>query len=135
MRTIYNQVFARAAVSPVAHATGTLQGTSIDRCDPTGGYNSTTNAMFVVHCGVITDGTHTVTVEESGNNSDWTTADASVVLGTAPAIVAADDQKVFEFGYVGSARYIRLKVVTADGATGGVFGATCILGNGGSVAR
>lgn len=132
MRTIYHNTFARAAISPVAHTTGTILGTTVDRSDPPGGYNSTTNAMFVIHCGVITDGTHTVTVEESDNDSDWTTVTGTSLLGSPPEIVAANDQKVFEVGYVGAARYIRLKVVVADGATGGVYGATCILGGGGS---
>lgn len=131
-RSLYWSMIVKPTIAVGAKTNGTLLGTSVDTTDPAGGTDGFKSAMFVIHTGTITDGTHTVTCEESENDSDWTTVAAGELQGTVPAIVAADDNKVFEIGYMGGQRYLRLKIVSSGTTTGGVLGATVLLGNPGS---
>jgi hypothetical protein len=81
-----------------------------------------------VHIGAVTDGTHVFTIQESDNGSDWTTVGAAQLQGSAISVTNANDERVFELGYTGSARYLR-GVVTVSGspATGGAYGAVIAL--------
>lgn len=80
-----------------------------------------------------TDGTATVHLEESDNDSDWTdVAAADVVVGGATAAAppsgtvgsdwiingAADDDAAAIFGYLGDKRYIRVAIDLAGQTTG-----------------
>lgn len=131
-RSLYGSMIVKATIAVGVKTTGTLLGTSVDMADPVGGTDGFRSAMFVIHTGTITDGTHTVTCEESVNDSDWTTVAAGELQGAVPAIGAADDNKVYEIGYMGGQRYLRLKIVSAGTTTGGVLGATVVLGDPGS---
>jgi streptogramin lyase len=90
---------------------------------PAGAYQS---ALFVIQTNTITDGTHVFSVEESDNGSAWTTAPASSVHGTNPSVGAANDDTVFDLGYVGLKQFCRLVVTVTPGATGGNYGAICV---------
>lgn len=126
-RTVYNHVKAFTAIAPAGNRlAGTVTGLSVDR-----NYGSEfyTSVMFVVHSGVITDGTHTVTIEHSDDDSVWDTAPVNDLQGSLPVIVAADDNELFELGYIGSKRYVRCNLVTSGApVTGGFVDAIALLG-------
>ncbi len=128
--TLYNKVLARLSL-PVAlrSANATVNGTAVDRADPTGGYDGFNSAMAVVVAGTITDGTHTVTIQDSDDGSTgWVNAAAEHTQGSA-VITSTDDNVVFEIGYTGPKRYLRLSVTTAGATTGGTFGGVIVLGD------
>lgn len=124
MKDLYNNVQVKPSLTNALRS-ATATGSAVDRAYNGSMFNS---AMVVVHTGTITDGTHTITVEESDDNSAWATATA--LQGTVPAVVAADDDKVFEIGYLGGKRYIRVKsTVSGSPATGGIYDALVVLGD------
>jgi len=90
------------------------------------GYES---AVVVVETGTITDGTHTIEIQESDDNSTFTAVADADLQGSEPVIGAADDNKVYEIGYLGNKRYIRVSVTVAGTTTGGVYGAAVIRGH------
>lgn len=104
-----------------AARTASANGVGVDLA----GYEA---AMIVVTTGTITDGTHAISLEESADNTTWNAVAASDRIGALPTITATDDNKEFEFSYIGSKRYIRV-VTTVSGATsGGVYAALVIRG-------
>lgn len=125
-RSTYNHVRVAQALPPGALRTnGAVNGTIVDRFVNDVYYRS---ATIVIHSGAITDGTHTVTIEDSDNGSSWAAADAADLQGSPPAITGSDDNKVYEVGYVGAKRYIRAVLTTASATTGGFVDAVAILG-------
>lgn len=90
-------------------------------------------ALIQVFSGTITDGTlYTFELKHGdvANLSDAAAVPDADLIGTEPEFAAADDDKVKEFGYIGTKRYVRvdLKTVTGSPSTGGVFGATVVKG-------
>ncbi|AVV46461.1 hypothetical protein PYK79_41640 [Streptomyces sp. ID05-04B] len=128
-RTVYNHVRAKATLAIVAR-TATANGTAVDRklSGASGTNEWFQSATLLVHTGAITDGTHAITLEVSDNNSDWTAADASDVQGSLPSIGSSDDDKIYEVGYTGTKRYLRAVTTASGTTTGGVYGATILLG-------
>jgi outer membrane lipoprotein SlyB len=124
MKDLYsNTKFARS-LSPAAR-TASANGVGVDRAQNDSYYQE---AKVVVSTGTITDGTHTIEVQESDDNSTFTAVADADLQGTEPAIVAADDDKTFEIGYLGRKRYLRVIVTVAGATTGGVYGAGIELG-------
>lgn len=124
MRTgLYGHVVARPAFDIALRDTDTYNGTTVDRSYQNNFFRT---SMFVIHTGTLTDGTVTFVMEESENDSDWTTVSAQFIQGSLPTITANDDNEIYSVGYVGSARYIRLVATVASGATGGTWGAICL---------
>lgn len=125
-QSVYNTCLAQSTIVPAGARTTATTGTTVDRMTDTGGFRS---AMVIVHTGTITDGTHTVEVQDSPDNSTWTAVADEYLQGSEPAIGTADDDAVFEIGYVGHERYLRV-VITPSGspATGGIYGAVVVLG-------
>lgn len=121
-RDLVNDVGAKLALAPAVR-TATTNGGTIDLR----GFDS---AAIVVATGTVTDGSYTVTLEESSDASAWTAVAADDYLITSSvAIAATDDNAVRRFGYRGNLRYIRV-VLTATGATsGGAFSAVAVLGH------
>jgi len=109
------------SLPPAAYTDGTVNGTGVDLRDHD-------SAMVLFHTGVITDGTHTTAVEESDDDATYAAVAAAELQGAAPAIGAADDNKTFTVGYIGTKRYIRGVNVTTGATTGGIVGATVIRG-------
>lgn len=123
---LYDNVKALAALLPAgARVNGTVNGTTVDRKQ---GRTFFRSVMFVVMTGTITDGTHTVNVQESANGSVWTDVAAGDLRGAEPAIALANDDVVYETAYTGKARYVRLQLVTAGATTGGLVTAVVLLG-------
>ena len=131
MQVLYNEVITRVAVPIAARVNATTNGTTIDRADPNGGTDSTTTALAVVVTGTITDGSHAVTVQDSDDGSSWASASSDYLVGTTPTITSTDSNKVFEIGYQGPKRYLRVVVVSSGSTTGGIFGAVILLGGAG----
>lgn len=125
-RSVYSANLARVAL-PVAARTATTAGTTVDRHVFNNAFRS---VMFVIHTGTITDGTHTVAVEDSADGTTWAAADASNLHGSAPAITSSNDDTVFEVGYNGPKRYVRLNVTVASATTGGIYGAVAVMSGG-----
>lgn len=124
--SLYNVAVAKSTVLPAGNRTTNTTGTTVDRMTDEGGFRS---ALVVVHAGTVTDGTHTVEVQDSPNGSDWTAVAAEYLQGSEPAITSANDDRIHEIGYTGHQRYLRV-VVTVSGspATGGIYGASILLG-------
>ncbi|MFE2046636.1 hypothetical protein ACFXAZ_38145 [Streptomyces sp. NPDC059477] len=128
-RTVYNHVRARATLAITAR-TAAANGTAVDRkLSGAAGTNEWFGAaMLLVHTGTITDGTHAITLEVSDDNASWSAAPAADLQGTLPTIAAANDDTVYETGYTGTARYLRAVTTPSGTTTGGVYGATILLG-------
>lgn len=102
--------------------TATANGSGVDLS----GY---TKAMFLAHIGTITDGTFTLSAEESDDNSTFTAVAAGNLSGAFVAATSSADDTVQEVGYLGSKRYVRAVVtVTGSPGTGGPVGVTVVRG-------
>ncbi|MFJ8140649.1 hypothetical protein [Streptomyces sp. NPDC096013] len=121
----YNNLSTRQILPPAAR-TATTTSSSVDRVASGAAFQ---DAVIVISTGAITDGTHTVDVQESADNSTWTSAAATDLQGPEPVIGAADDNKIFEIGYLGSLRYVRVVVTAAGTTTGGIYGIDVVLAN------
>lgn len=122
--SLYTNVTARASLAVQAYTTN-ANGTAVDR---NVGADMHRTAMVMVHTGTITDGTHTIEVQDSADNSSFAAVANEFLQGTEPAIVGADDNKLFFIGYIGTKRYLRVVTTTADITTGAIYGATILLG-------
>ncbi|WP_236241159.1 hypothetical protein [Streptomyces sp. CC228A] len=124
--SLYNVALAQSTILPAAARTTNTTGATVDRMVDEGGFRS---AMVIVHAGTVTDGTHTVEVQDSPNGSDWTAVADEYLQGSEPALTTSNDEQVHEIGYTGHQRYLRA-VVTVSGspATGGVYGVSVLLG-------
>lgn len=128
MRTVYNNTLAVKALATGTVQTGATNGISID-C---GVFNNNfRDVMFIVSSGALTDGTYTVTVEESdASGSGFAAVDAARVQGTLPVFAATDDNVWNSFGVLPTKRYVRVVITAASATTGGALFATAVLGHG-----
>lgn len=129
MRSVlYNDVLTRATLPIALRTNGTANGTTVDKADLTGGADGFTSALLVVLAGTITDGTHTVIVQDSDDGSAWGAAATGDVQGPAATLTSANSNTVAELGYTGGKRYVRASVTTTGATTGGTLGAVVVLG-------
>lgn len=122
-QSLYNVARAKATLAVALRTNGTVNGTSVDLHE---NKDASRSAMLIVHTGTITDGSHAVILQESDDNSAWSTVAAVDLQGSAPTIASTDDDVLFELGYKGSKRYLRASVTTSAATTGGTFGATIV---------
>lgn len=124
--SLYNVAKSVQTLAPAARTT-TANGTAVDRHNA--GRGAFRSALLVVNAGTVTDGTHTVELQDSDNGTDFTAVANEFLQGSEPAITTANDLAVHEVGYTGSRRYLRC-VITVSGSpsTGGVIGASIQLG-------
>lgn len=113
-----NNLDAKQSVAPAAH-TSSVNGTGVDLQNYHG-------AMVHIHPGTITDGTHTPKLQESADNSSFSDVAAADLVGSFAAIANNTLQRV---GYIGSKRYVRVVVTVSGATTGGVYGASIVLGS------
>lgn len=124
MRDIYSNVLVKNSLVPAVRTT-TATGTAVDR---NGSGAMFQDALIVVSTGVITDATHTITVEHSdAAATGYEVVAAEFLQGTPPAIVAADDSKTYELGYLGRKRYVRVVSTVAGATSGGAVAALVVL--------
>lgn len=111
---------ASAAIS----SNTTTNATGVDLQQTTGGDWRT--CLFLVTGGTITDGTYTLALEDSPNNSAWTAVTATdSVIGPSSTITATGGTAEIE--YTGNKRYVRLTVVSTGVTTGGAISARALL--------
>lgn len=106
---------------PAAHVNGATNGTSVD----TAGFES---ATIFVDAGVITDGSHVISLQDSPDNTTWT--NTTSLLGSAPTLTTGagnGGSAVASFGYIGGQRYIRVVSTVSGATTGGIYGASVAL--------
>jgi hypothetical protein len=123
--SLYDEVVVKKSLSPVARTDGTANGTAVDR----GVSGGTQEAVLLVTTGVVTDGSHAVTVQESADGSTgWANVAAANLQGSLPTVVAANDDTMFEVGVRPTLRYLRAVTTSTGSTTGGVFACSFILG-------
>jgi hypothetical protein len=123
--SLYHDSKTVPALLSAAHLNGTANGVTVDKLQA--GVGDYTSVLFVVQTATITDGTHTFSVQDSDDGSAWAAAAAGDLLGTPPVVGAANDDVVYDFGYAGPKRYVRLVCVTSGATSGGVIGAVAVL--------
>lgn len=124
-RSPFTNLLTKQTITQAARVNVTTNGTGVDRTN--GKHELFRSALVIVQTGTITDGTHTVVVQESNDNVTFTPVAAADLEGTAPAIGVADDNVIFEVGYTGAKRYVRVSVTGTGGTVGAVFGAVVVL--------
>lgn len=117
----YNTTLSKVSLAPVARtANAAVNGTAVDRSQ----FGNYARAIgVVVLTGVVTDGSHAVTLEVSDNNSDWVAATTANLQGSLPTLISTDDNVIKEFSYNGPERYVRVVITTSGATSGGIFGA------------
>lgn len=121
MRDIDKQIKVVTTIEPAASITATTTGAEVD----TAGYRA---AAVVIHTGVHTDGTFTPTMEESDvSGSGFTTVAAADLTTAFTAVTSANDQTIYEVGYLGSKRYLRLVMTETVASAGAFFSAVFVL--------
>lgn len=124
--SLYNVALAKSTILPAAARATDTTGATVDRMTDEGGFRS---ALVVIHAGTVTDGTHTVELQDSPNDSDWTAVASEYLQGSEPALTTSNDDQIHEIGYTGHQRYLRVVItVTGSPSTGGIYGATILLG-------
>lgn len=101
------------SLAPLAR-TATANGTGVDLQ----GYQS---CEFYVITGTMTDGAHTINLQESDDNSTYTSIADADILGIEPALVLTDDNVIKKAGYLGRKRYVRVITTVSGATTGGVY--------------
>lgn len=112
------------SLSNSAKTASTNNGTGVDLVN----YES---ATVVVDFGTWTDGTHKVQIEESANNSTWTTVSAAEIAGSTVSVATSvnDDNTVYWFGYLGDERYIRVSgYVSGSTSSGAIYSGIVLRG-------
>lgn len=128
MRTLYGQVHVVEALAYDTYTTGANNGATVDTAF---GKNNFRDVLFVVNAELSGDaGTHTFSIQESANNSDWSAVETSRIQGTVPVITTANDNAVHYFGVRPTLRYVRIVNTSASASTGLDAAAVAILSGG-----
>jgi len=103
--------------------TGTTTGSGVDLAT----YES---ATVIVDFGTWVGGTHKIQIQDSANNSDFTTVAAAYLAGATVSVATstAVDNMTYWFGYLGSNRYIRAAAVVSGATGGATYGVTILRG-------
>jgi len=120
MRDFHNRISAVNAFSAATIATNTnTDGVTVDLQ----GFDS---CEIIARTGAWTDGSYALQVLESdASGSGFAAAPASSVLGPSAAIGAANT--VARIGYVGTKRYVRLRIVSTGTTSGASLSAVAAL--------
>jgi len=113
-----NNISVATTLAPDAY-TANVTGNTVDL----NGYES---AAIVAVVGAITDGTHSLTVQESDDGSTWSDVDASQLQGSFADLASNTNQEV---GYIGNKRYIRVNTTVAGATDGGKYAVVIVRGN------
>lgn len=107
-----------------------VNGTGVDRS----GYEG---VVVLFDAGTLAgSATPTITAEiqESDDNSTFTAvAAADLQGGVLPAIVAANDETLYERGYLGTKRYVRVSITAKGGTTPALPCSAVVVRSGGRV--
>lgn len=109
IRDLKSNIDVNHSLAP-AVGTGNRTGTGVDLR----GYDG---ALVVAHFGAWTDGTHTVSLEDSSDNTTFASVASSNLLGSFTGVSGtAGNNTVQRVGYIGGNRYIRA-FITASAST------------------
>ena len=119
----YTTVSGRAP----AASTATTTGTAIDLA------NVVENVIYVIP-GLWTDGTHTLSLTDSADNTtyaacaagDLITGSANTAFGTAISSTAT--AVIQSVSYIGSKRYVKHVITVSGATTGAIIGVVAVLG-------
>lgn len=114
---LYTHYTFNNSIAPAARTSG-VTGTAVD-------LTGCSEYTVLVLPGAVTDGTHTITLEDSPDNTTFTAVDPSLIIGTpsnALTPVTNANAGVQKLRYVGAQRYLRAKVAISGATTGGVYG-------------
>lgn len=114
---LYSNLSAATTLAPAAR-TANATGTTVDLQNFDG-------ALIQALVGTITDGTHSLTVQESADGTTFTDVDAADMQGSFAALASGTNQKV---GYLGSKRYVRVNAGVSGATSGGVYGVLVVRG-------
>lgn len=120
-RDLRTNISANQSLAPAAR-TASANGTGIDTRDAD-------SVCVVFDLGAYTGGEFTFDVEESDDDSTYTSVDSSELQGTLPTLGGSGDLGITEIGYVGDARYVRAVCATGSPTGNATFGASVILGH------
>ena len=118
MRDQASKIHYAQSLVPKAYI-ATTNGSTVD----TAGFDSIT---FDFNFGVITDGTHTPSLQDSPDGATWTAVPAANLVGALANGVSNTIQKV---GYIGPQPYVRAVTTVAGATTGGIYSATAVCGH------
>lgn len=122
--SLYDVVTVRRSLSPLVRANGTASGAAVNL-----GISGSDSAIVAVVTGLITDGSHAVSVEESDTGTGaWTAIPVGRLSGALPTMTATDDDTQFEIGVVAGKQFLRAVVTTTGATTGGLFAAVIATG-------
>lgn len=113
------------ASAAIRNGNAATNGTGADLA----GYNG---ASVLFHSGALTDGSVACKVQESDDNSAWSDAAATDIVGgtNLQTLAATDDNTVKELGYIGKKRYIRGVMTQSGATTGGFYGSLIVRAHG-----
>jgi hypothetical protein len=122
---LFNNVDELKALS---HQTINTNTTTAGDIIDTKGFGS---IVWVLLSATITDGVYTVKLEDGDDSglSDAADVDATLLLGSLPALILTDDNAVKRVGCISKKRYVRLSLVSTGVTTGGAMGAVALLGH------
>lgn len=127
--TLFAKVKAIQALNAATISTNTTtDGTSVGLAQSGKNYRS---VMFVAECTARTDGTFTLTPQESANGSTgWTDVPAERLQGAPAALTVANT--VAEIGVIpdpGTSPFLRLRITSTLVTSGGSVTAVVLLGS------
>lgn len=147
MQDLMNVLSVVDALTPGANITATADGASIDVTALNGGNNG---VMFAVVCGTITDGTHTLSLQDQVDGSTWNAVAAPYLQTPSGQVNVVNSSTTsgtcLKFGYLGNPAVATLApsslsgapahkvlvrlvdTVTGSPVTGGYISAVAILG-------
>ena len=121
MKDLQSEIGLATSIAPAA-ITATATGTGVDLLN----FNS---AVLSLVFGVVTDGTHTVKLQESVDDSTYTDVAAGDLVGAVTVVTSTESNTVQKVGYKGVQRYVRAVSTVAGTTTGGVYAAQIIRGD------
>ncbi|MBT9167718.1 MAG: hypothetical protein DDT19_01058 [Syntrophomonadaceae bacterium] len=116
MDDLFNNLSTATTLAPAAR-TAAATGTTVD-------LQGFAGALVQAVVGTITDGVHTLAVQESADNITWTAVAAADLQGSFVTLATGVNQRV---GYRGIQRFIRVNAA-ASGVTGGVYAVVVVRG-------
>lgn len=122
------QMVVKNAISPAAARAASTNGNAID-CARTGvGNQRVKSVAFVFTTGTVTDGTYTLSIEESDSSgSGYAAIPANRIKNSVGTIPATADDTAFSLSCMPAKRYVRLVVTAAGTTTGAIYSATALL--------
>lgn len=118
MRDLKSDVDFQTSIAP-AVINATTNGTGVNLL----GYEA---AVILINVGIVTDGTHLLTLQESADNVNWTNVAAADQINVFPANLVTSTN--IRLGYIGSKQYIRVVSTVTPGSTGGAYAAAILRG-------